>query len=68
MVSELRSYLARITHWGQQSVNRRILIAAAVVGGFTLLAKLASLLKDLIVAHQFGTTPPLAAFSMAFTL
>ena len=68
MVSELRSYLTRLSHWGQQSVNRRILIAAVVVGSLALLAKLASLLKDLVVAHQFGTTPPLAAFSMAFTL
>ncbi|MBI1744043.1 polysaccharide biosynthesis C-terminal domain-containing protein [Candidatus Acetothermia bacterium] len=68
MVTELRAYLARLNRWSRQSVNHRIFAAAVVVGGFTLLTKVAALIKDLVVANQFGTSDTLDAFLIAYLL
>lgn len=54
--------------WKSQSVNRRIFRALMTVGGMTVLAKIASAGKDLVVAYQFGAGDDLDAFLMAFLI
>ena len=54
--------------WTEQSVNRRILAAIVTVGGFTVLVKLAAVVKELAIAYQFGTGDELDAFLIAFLL
>ena len=54
--------------WTEQSVNRRILAAIVTVGGFTVLVKLAAVVKELASAYQFGTGDELDAFLIAFLL
>jgi putative peptidoglycan lipid II flippase len=54
--------------WRQRSVNRRIFAATVTVGSFTLLVKLIALVKDLVVAAQFGTSDALDAFLIALVL
>lgn len=63
-----RIRLHRLTVWCQQSINRRIFIATATAGAFTGLAHLAAIVKELVVAHQFGTGDALDAFLIAFLL
>ena len=50
------------------SVNRRIFVAAVVIGGLTFAVKLASLAKEVTVAASFGTADALDAFLIAFLL
>ncbi len=47
------------------STNRRIFGATLIVGFFTLLVKLASFLKELVIASTFGTGDALEAFIIA---
>lgn len=54
--------------WQTQSVNRRIFSALMTIGGMTVLAKIASAGKDLVVAYQFGAGDELDAFLMAFLI
>ena len=63
-----RIRLNRFTIWCQQSINRRIFIATVTAAAFTGLANLAAILKELVVAHQFGTGDALDAFLIAFLL
>jgi putative peptidoglycan lipid II flippase len=53
---------------GSGSVNSRILIAMIVVGFGTILAKLLSVIKELFVAYNFGTSSELDAFLIALTI
>ncbi len=50
------------------SINSRILIATIVVGSGTILVKLLALVKELVVAYQFGTKDELDAFLIALTI
>jgi putative peptidoglycan lipid II flippase len=50
------------------SVNRQIFGAAIVVGLLTVLVKLASVAKELVVAWNFGTGDELDAFYIAFVV
>ncbi|TKB66376.1 MAG: murein biosynthesis integral membrane protein MurJ, partial [Nitrospira sp.] len=54
--------------WHVQSINRRILSALMTVGALTVLAKVVSAGKDLVVAYQFGAGDELDAFLMAFLI
>lgn len=54
--------------WKARSINRRILSALVTVGTLTVLAKIASAGKDLVVAYQFGVSDELDAFLMAFVI
>lgn len=54
--------------WRDRSINRRILSALMTVGALTVLAKIASAGKDLVVAYQFGAGDELDAFLMAFLI
>jgi putative peptidoglycan lipid II flippase len=47
-------------------VNRRILGAALTVGGFSALVKIAAMVKELVVAYQFGTGDAVDAFLIAY--
>lgn len=57
--------LARLTA-GTDTTNRRIFRAVLVVGAFTVLAKLATAGKDLLVARSFGRSDALDAFLIAY--
>src|SRR4051812_17413032 len=50
------------------SINRRILSAAAIVAGLTLLTAIAAMGKELLVAATFGTSDALDAFLIALSL
>lgn len=49
-----------------RATNRSIFKAAAIVGLITIVVKLASMAKDLVIANQFGTGDALDAFLIAF--
>jgi putative peptidoglycan lipid II flippase len=51
-----------------RSTNRRIFDAIITIGGFTFLVNLATTAKELVVAHQFGTSDALDAFLIAFLI
>jgi putative peptidoglycan lipid II flippase len=48
------------------SLNRRIFSAAVTIGVLTLVVKLVSMLKDMLVAARFGTGDALDAFVIAY--
>jgi len=48
------------------SVNRRIFAALMTVGGFTFLVNFAAIVKELMVARQFGTGDAVDALIIAF--
>jgi len=54
--------------WRNGSVNRRILTAMIIVGAFTLVVKTAGIVRQLVVANQFGTSDALDAFLIAFLI
>lgn len=68
MNEAIRIQLNRFTIWCQKSINRRIFLATATAGAFTGLAHLAAIVKELVVAHQFGTGDAMDAFLIAFLL
>jgi putative peptidoglycan lipid II flippase len=53
---------------GSESINRRIFGAAIVVAGGTILVKLIAVIKELVVAYQFGTNDDIDAFLIALTI
>jgi putative peptidoglycan lipid II flippase len=53
---------------GSGSINRRIFGAAIVVGLGTIFVKLLAIVKELVVAYQFGTASDLDAFLIAFAI
>ncbi len=52
----------------RESTNGRILAAAFTVAAMTTLVKLTSLVKDIMVAHRFGTGEALDAFYVAMLI
>lgn len=54
--------------WKNQSVNHAIFASATTIALMTLIAKLASAGKEMVVAHQFGRGDALDAFLIAFLL
>jgi len=56
----------RVANWFTRSTNRRILGAAITVGGFSLVVKATSMVKEVAVAYRFGTTDAVDAFWIAF--
>lgn len=54
--------------WREKSINRRIFAGIIIISSFTLLAKVASLTKELVIASQFGTSDALDAFLIALLL
>lgn len=68
MIDPLLARLGRWDAWRQASTNRRIFAAILTIGLMTVLVKLVSLVKELVVAHQFGTSSALDAFLVAFLL
>ncbi len=56
----------RMATWFNGSVNRRILSAVLTVGGFAVVVKAISTLKELAVAYRFGTGDAVDAFLIAF--
>jgi putative peptidoglycan lipid II flippase len=53
---------------GQDSINKQILRAALIVGAFSIVARGAAVIKELIVARTFGRSDALDAFLIAFLL
>jgi len=51
--------------WAEGSPNRRILAASMRVGGATVLARGAFVIRELVVAYALGTSPQLGAFLLA---
>lgn len=64
----LTSAHARWKTWRRKTVNRRIFAAAVVIAVLTLIAKFSSVVKDLVVAHQFGVGDAVDAYLIAFML
>jgi putative peptidoglycan lipid II flippase len=54
--------------WQKRSVNASIFGAMVTVGGITMCVKLAAVVKDVVIAMQFGTSDALDAFLIAFVL
>jgi putative peptidoglycan lipid II flippase len=51
-----------------RSVNQRIFGAAMIVAMGTILVKILAIVKELVVAYQFGTATELDAFLIAYTI
>jgi putative peptidoglycan lipid II flippase len=68
VIQALTGYIGRWNAWTSVSINRRIFAASVIVAAWTLLVHLATALKDVIVAYQFGTTDVLDAFLIAFLM
>lgn len=66
--SMISAWLRNISALFSSSINRRILMAAITVGGFTLLVKTLSLFKELVSAYKFGTSRDLDALLIAWAL
>lgn len=60
--------LSMLRRWGEQSVNRSIFVASVTIVAVTILVKLAGMLKDVLVARQFGTSRELDAYLIAFII
>lgn len=58
--------MVRIQKWKNESVNRSIFVAIVIVGFFTVISKLISMIKDLFVARNFGVSSELDAFLVSF--
>jgi len=54
--------------WRGKSVNRKIFTGALTVGVLTMVVKACSFGKEVVAAHQFGTSDALDAFLIAFLL
>ena len=68
MKSALQSGLYWWNTWQERSVNRRIFAAMVTVGSLTGLVKLVAMVKEMVVARQFGTSDALDAYLIAFLL
>jgi putative peptidoglycan lipid II flippase len=58
----------RVASWFQGSANRRILAAILTVGGFSVVVKFTAMVKELVVAYQFGAGDAVDAFLIAFLI
>lgn len=54
--------------WRAQSLHHQVGSAIVTVGAMTVVVKAASVLKELVVAYQFGTGDSLDAYLMAFLI
>jgi putative peptidoglycan lipid II flippase len=55
-------------HTAADSINKKIFRAALIIGSLTLIARVGTILKEVIVAYSFGRGDALDAFLMAFLL
>lgn len=60
--------MARLRAWLQRSANRQIFAAAVTVGGYTFVAKVIAMGKDVAVAYSLGTSDALDAFLIALVV
>jgi putative peptidoglycan lipid II flippase len=51
-----------------ESINRKIFRAALIVGSFTVVARIGSTVKELVIAKSFGRSDALDAYLIAFLL
>src|SRR5262249_17501708 len=68
MADSLRLGLDRWRAWQRQFVHRRIFGVTVTVGALIVAVKLLAILKEAVVAHQFGTGDALEAFLIAMVL
>jgi putative peptidoglycan lipid II flippase len=68
MRSTLCGRLADWHQWRTQSANRRIFAAMLTVGSLTVVVKLVSMTKEMVVAHRFGVGDALDAYYIAYLL
>lgn len=68
MLNTVRTRLASLNQWQQQSPNRRIFTAAMTVGGMTFLVKGIATFKEILVANWFGTSDEIDAYLVAYLL
>ncbi len=61
---QLQKYLS----WSKRSTNRRIFAATILIGIITLTLNLVSMLREMVVAHQFGAGDEVDAYLIAFLL
>ena len=66
MLQSVRDGLRRWAVWKGRSANRQIFGHALALGGLAILAKLATVARDLVVAHHFGASDEVDAFLVAF--
>lgn len=64
----MRSFDALGRGWWQQSVGHRILAATLTVGAATMLVRLASFAREMVIAREFGIGGRLDAFFLAFMI
>lgn len=67
-ISIFNLLINRLHVWQERSVNRRIFSAALTVAIISLAVKFVALLKEQLVAYQFGTSDSLDAFLIAFII
>lgn len=60
--------IERLKSWSVQSVNRRIFVAAVTVGVLAVIVRMMAVIKELVVARQFGTNDALDAFLIAYLI
>lgn len=68
MTRAFRAGLDRWQAWHRQSVNRGLFAVMATVGSLTIAVKLVTLVKEAVVARQFGTGDALDVFLIAMLL
>jgi putative peptidoglycan lipid II flippase len=68
MAATLRGGLGQWRVWRTQSVNRAVLAVMLTVGSLTVAVKLAAIVKEMVVARQFGTGDALDAYLIALVL
>jgi putative peptidoglycan lipid II flippase len=68
MLYRLQELLVFWNSWREKSVNRKIFAAILTIGGLTLVVRLATVAKELVVAYKFGTGDAMDAFLTAFLL
>lgn len=68
MLEAVRLGLRRWGSWQSKSANRQILGHTLLLGGLAVLAKLAMVGRDLVVAYRFGAGDEVDAFLVAFLI
>src|SRR5215471_9168970 len=65
-VDALVHQISAKTKWLRESANGRIFAATVMVAGISIVVKIASLGKEILVAHYLGVSDALDAFYIAF--
>ncbi|NJO07174.1 MAG: hypothetical protein HC876_17580 [Chloroflexaceae bacterium] len=68
LMHSLQHVQAFWTRWVGASANRKMFQSVAIVGIMTILVKGIAFVKDILVAHQFGTSDDMDAFFVALVL